>query len=159
MNDRTQAGHWEIDHIIGAKNRSALMTFTERVSRFCFAVTMPCGYNAEAVLGGLIEGLDLIPADLRYSITFDQGSEWAQWETIAATYGIDVWFCDPHSPWQRGQIENQNRQWRWWFPRGTNLARLQPATVDTVADLLNNQRRRHLNNQTPTQIYTALTVR
>jgi transposase, IS30 family len=158
VNDRAEPGHWEVDHIIGKRNRSALMTFTERTSRYCFAITMPVGYNATAALGGLVEGLERIPAHLRRSITFDQGSEWAHWHTIAETYNMNIWFCDPHSPWQRGQIENQNRQWRWWYPRGTNLANLKPAHVDNVAHILNNQRRRHLNNQTPATIYAALTV-
>ena len=80
------------------------------------------------------------------------------WEAIAVSYGIDVWLCDPHSPWQRGQIENQNRQWRWWFPSGTNLAGLQPATGNTVADIPNIQRRRYLNKHSA-QIYAALTAR
>jgi transposase, IS30 family len=158
VNDRCEPGHWEVDHIIGRANRSALMTFTERVSRFAMAITMPEGYNAAAVVGGLVEGLERIPTHLRRSITFDQGSEWANWETIAATYQLDIWFCDPHSPWQRGQIENQNRQWRWWFPRGTDLAGLNPTHVDNVATILNNQRRRNLDNQRPADIYHALTV-
>jgi transposase, IS30 family len=64
-----------------------------------------------------------------------------------------------HSPWQRGQIENQNRQWRWWFPRGTDLAGLNLTHVDNVATILNNQRRRNLDNQRPADIYHALTVR
>lgn len=156
VNERLEPGHWECDHIIGANNASALMTLTERVSRFSIGITMPLGYTAECVIGGLVEALEQIPAHLRKSITFDQGSEWANWETIKHTYNLDIWFCDPHSPWQRGQIENMNRQWRWWFPRGTNLARLTPTQVNTAANLLNNQRRRHLNNQTPQHLYTQL---
>ena len=91
-------------------------------------------------------------------MTFDQGSEWAEWETITASYGIDVWFCDPHSPWQRGQIENQNRTWRWWFPRGTRLDNLDQAHVDNVAAIINGQRRRNLHYHRPADLYTALTV-
>jgi IS30 family transposase len=75
--------------------------------------------------------------------------------TIADHYGVDAWFCDPHSPWQRGQIENQNRTWRWWFPRGTDLAGLDPAQVNHVGDVINNQRRRHLGYHSPASLYAA----
>ena len=68
-------------------------------------------------------------------------------------------FCDPHSPWQRGQVENLNRQWRWWFPRGTDLAVISPAEADAVAAIINGQRRRSLNYQSPAGLYAALTVR
>ncbi len=159
VNDRTQPGHWEVDQIIGANNRSSMMWLTERVSRYLIPVTMPCGYDAEAVVAGLCEGLDRIPARLLRSVTFDLGSEWAGWEIIAETFGIDAWFCDPHSPWQRGQIENQNRQIRWWYPRGIDLSLVTPHHADNVASILNGQRRRSLGYQSPAAIYHALTVR
>ena len=104
------------------------------------------------------QGLERIPSGLLKSVTFDEGSEWAEWETLVATYRIDAWFCDPHSPWQRGQIENQNRAWRWWFPRGTRLDNLDQTHVDNVANLINGQRRRSLDYQSPTELYDALTV-
>lgn len=75
-----------------------MLWLTERVTRYSIAVTMPEGYSADAMVAGLVEGLDQIPAHLLRSTTFDQGSEWAQWPTIAAAYGIDAWFCDPHLP-------------------------------------------------------------
>lgn len=158
VGDRSEVGHWEIDQIIGARNRSSLLTFTERQTRWAMAITMPEGYDAQATLAGLVVGLERIPAHLLRSITFDQGSEWAEWETIAATYGIDVWFCDPHSPWQRGQIENQNRAWRWWFPRGTRLDNLDQTHVDHAATTINGQRRRKLDYQSPADLYAAATV-
>jgi IS30 family transposase len=158
IGDRLEVGHWEIDQIIGARNQSSLITFAERVTRYTFAITMPEGYDAQATLAGLTVGLDRIPAAMLRSVTFDQGSEWAEWETIAATWGIDVWFCDPHSPWQRGQIENQNRAWRWWFPRGTRLDDLDQTHVDAVAAIINGQRRRNLAYHSPTELYHALTV-
>lgn len=159
VNDRTEPGHWEADQIIGAHNRSSMMWLTERVSRLLIPVTMPCGYAAGEVVAGLCEGLDRIPAHLLRSVTFDQGSEWAGWEIIADTFAIDAWFCDPHSPWQRGQIENQNRQIRWWYPRGIDLSLVSPDHANQVADLLNGQRRRSLDYQSPAAIYHALTVR
>ena len=107
MNERAEAGHWEVDQIIGAYNRSSMIWLTERQSRYLIPVTMPDGYDADAVLAGLIEGLDTVPAHLRRSLTFDCGSEWANWRRLAGHYDLQVWFCDPHSPWQRGQIENR----------------------------------------------------
>ena len=158
VNDRTETGHWEVDQIIGKANRSSMIWLSERVSRFSIPVTMPCGYHADAVVAGLAEGLDRIPSHLLKSITFDQGSEWAGWKTITDHYRIDAWFCDPHSPWQRGQIENLNRQWRWWFPRGTDLSIVEPAYANHVADIINNQRRRSLGYKSPAMLYSALTV-
>lgn len=158
VNERIEPGHWEADHIIGAYNRSAMLWLTERVIRYAIGVTMPEGYTDDAVVGGLVEALEQIPEHLRQSITFDQGSEWANWETIANSYNLDCWFCDPHSPWQRGQIENQNRAWRWWFPKGTDLASIAPAQVNHAANIINNQRRRNLYYQTPANPYTQLTV-
>lgn len=158
VNDRSEAGHWEADHIIGRANRSALMCLTERTTRFSLLITMPNGYTATDALAGLVEGIEQIPEHLRRSITFDQGSEWANWPDLVASYHLDAYFCDPHSPWQRGQIENLNRQWRWWFPRGTDLANITPAHANHVASIINDQRRRSLNYQSPAMLYAALTV-
>ena len=155
VNDRAEVGHWEADQIIGKGNGSSMLWLTERVTRFAIPVTMPCGYSASEVLAGLIVACEQIPTHMLRSVTFDQGSEWAEWETLAATYGIDVWFCDPHSPWQRGQIENQNRQFRWWFPRGTRLDNIAQADADNTANILNNQRRRNMNGQSPTMMYNS----
>lgn len=159
VGDRAEPGHWEADHLIGRANRSALMCLTERVSRYSLLITMPNGYAAADALGGLVEGLEQIPDHLRRSITFDQGSEWAQWPALVDGYGIDAWFCDPHSPWQRGQVENLNRQWRWWFPRGIELAGITPTQADDAAAIINGQRRRSLGYQSPAALYAALTVR
>jgi IS30 family transposase len=158
VNDRSELGHWEADQIIGARNRSSMLWLTERVSRYSFPVTMPEGYSAEAMIAGLTEGLERISAQLLRSITFDQGSEWASWPIIAEAYGIDCWFCDPHSPWQRGQVENLNRQWRWWFPRGADLAGITPGHADHAANNINGQRRRSLDHQSPAGLYAAASV-
>lgn len=158
VNDRLEVGHWEGDQIIGAHNRSSMLTLTERFTRYSIGVTMPEGYSAEAMVGGLLDGLGRIPGHLLRSVTFDQGSEWAEWPTVAEHFGIDVWFCDPHSPWQRGQVENLNRQWRWWFPRGTELRALDPAHVNAAAAIINGQRRRGLNGHSPASLYAAATV-
>ncbi len=135
-----------------------MLWLTERITRYGIGATMPEGYAAEPVLAGLVEACEQIPSHLLRSATFDQGSEWAEWAQLADTYGIDVWFCDPHSPWQRGQIENQNRAWRWWFPRGTDLSKATPAEVDHAAGIINGQRRRNLGGHSPAALYAALTV-
>jgi IS30 family transposase len=158
VNERAELGHWEGDQIIGRGNHSSMLWLTERVTRFSIPVTMPEGYAGDAMLAGLAEGIDGIPAHLLRSITFDQGSEWGCWETIASTYGIDVWFCDPHSPWQRGQVENLNRQWRFWFPRGTDLSGVEPAYAHHVAAIVNGQRRRSFGYQSPAALYAAAAV-
>jgi IS30 family transposase len=158
VNERTEPGHWEVDQIIGANNASSMIWLSERVSRYSIPVTMPLGYAANAVLAGLVEACEQIPPHMLRSLSFDQGSEWAEWESIAATYNLDCWFCEPHSPWQRGQIENLNRQFRWWFPRGTDLGAVSQADADHAASIVNGQRRRGLHNQSPTDLYAALTV-
>lgn len=158
VNERSEPGHWEVDQIIGKKNQSSMIWLTERVTRFSIPITMPLGYAAIEALAGLVEACEQIPPHLLKSLSFDQGSEWAEWETLAVTYGIDCWFCEPHSPWQRGQIENLNRQFRFWFPRGTDLGAVAQADADHAATIVNGQRRRGLNNQSPTDLYTALTV-
>jgi transposase, IS30 family len=155
VNDRLEVGHWEADQIIGKANGSSMLWLTERLTRYAIPVTMPCGYSAAEVLAGLIVACEQIPAHMLRSITFDRGAEWADWETLAATYAIDVWFCDPHSPWQRGQIENQNRQFRWWFPRGTRLDNIAQSYADNTANILNNQRRRKFNGQSPSMMYNS----
>ena len=93
---------------------------------------MPLGYAAVDVLAGL-EACDQMPPHLLRSLSFDQGSEWAEWATLAAICGLDCWFCEPHSPWQRGQIENLDRPFRFWFPRGTDLGGVAQADADHAA--------------------------
>lgn len=158
VNDRSELGHWEADQIIGAHNRSSMLWLTERVTRFSIGVTMPDGYSADAMVGGLVVALEQIPPHLLKSLTFDQGSEWASWETVADTYDVHVYFCDPHSPWQRGQVENLNRQWRYWFPRGTDLSGVEQAYVDHVASIINGQRRRKLGLESPAMLYARAAV-
>jgi IS30 family transposase len=135
-----------------------MIWLSERVTRYSIPVTMPLGYAAVDVLAGLVQACEQIPAHLLGSLSFDQGSEWAEWETLTATYQLDCWFCEPHSPWQRGQIENLNRQFRWWFPRGTDLGVVAQADADHAAAIVNGQRRRGLDNHSPADLYAALTV-
>jgi transposase, IS30 family len=155
VNDRSELGHLEGDLIIGANNASAVLTVIERVTRHSWLVDLPEGYHADAVLAAWTELLDQIPAHMRKSLTLDQGSEWAKWETLSATYDLPVWFCDPHSPWQRGAIENLNGHARFWLPRGTRLDVVSPAELARIAGLLNGQRRRSLGWDSPAMLYAA----
>jgi len=155
VNDRSEVGHWEVDLIIGAHNRSGMLCAIERKHRYGAIVTLPEGYLAESVLAAECELFDQVPGGLARSVTFDQGSEWAEWGLLADHYNLDVWFCDPHSPWQRGAIENYNGHVRYWFPRGTDLAAVEPAHADAVAALLNWQRRRSLGWDSPAARWLA----
>ena len=131
------------------------MRLAKRVSRFSLLITTPEGYGSDAALSDLIHGLEQIPTHLQTSITFDQGSEWAQWPTLEATYDLKAWFCDPRSPWQRGRVENLNRQWGWWLPRGTDLASVEQTPVGEVAALINNLHRRSFDYESSATIYSA----
>jgi IS30 family transposase len=127
VNDRGQIGDWEADQIIGRGNQSSMITLTERVTKYQYTVTLRCGYAAVETLAGLVHAFEQIPAHLRRSVTFDQGSEWAEWETLTATYNLDVYFCDPHSPWQRGQIGSSGSRrvgFRWMGRRADGGAQL-----------------------------------
>lgn len=158
VDDRSQAGHWELDLIVGARNRSAMLTLCERQSRYLAATVLPAGYWREPMIGGFVHALGDIPAHLRRSLTFDRGTEWSIWADLAEHYQLDVWFCDPHSPWQRGQIENANRQLRWWFPRGTDLSIVTQAEADHACSILNHQPRRLFAGDTPANRYADLTA-
>lgn len=91
-----------------------MLWLTERVTRYSIGASMSNGYAGpvDDMVAGLVYGLERMPSHLLRSVTFDQGPEWACWPALAATYKVKVWFCDPDSPWQRGQIENLNRKWR-----------------------------------------------
>ena len=155
VNDRTEPGHFELDLIIGKNNRSALLCGIERLTRYGAIVTLPEGYRAESVLAAMVELFDQIPPDLRRSVTFDQGSEWADWATLVEHYAMTAWFCEPHSPWQRGAVENFNGHVRYWFPRGTDHGLVTPSQADAVTTFLNRQRRRLLGWDSAEQRWLA----
>lgn len=155
VNDRTEPGHFELDLVIGKNNRSGLLCGIERLTRYGAIVTLPEGYRAESVLAAMVELFDQIPPPLRGSVTFDQGSEWADWESLVEHYKMAVYFCDPHAPWQRGAIENFNGHVRYWFPRGTDHGLVTPPQADKVTTFLNTQRRRLLGWDTAEQRWLA----
>ncbi len=156
VEDRSEAGHWEGDLIIGAANRSAAATLVERVSRHALVVALPHGYTAPDVAAAVTDALARQPAHLVCSLTWDQGRETARWADIETALGIEVFFCEPHSPTQRGTNEQTNGLLRRWLPKGTPLD-LSPLRLAVIEDNLNWMPRRLHNWQSAADIHTQLT--
>jgi IS30 family transposase len=168
--DRAVPGHWEGDLIIGT-DRSAIGTLVERSSRFTMLLHLPplpdrdgprvkngpavTGAGAEAVRDAITAQLGGLPEHLRRSLTWDQGAELAQHARLKIDTGLQVFFCDPQSPWQRGTNENTNGLLRQYFPKGTDLARHSPNDLAAVADALNSRPRKTLGWRTPAEVLNA----
>jgi IS30 family transposase len=155
VEDRVEAGHWEGDLIIGAKNASAVVTLVERTSRFTLLGDMPCGYRPDDTLACLSELFDTVPQNLRSSLTWDRGSEMAGWSQLESYFDMPVYFADAHSPWQRGSNENQNRQVRFWLPKGSRLDDVTPEELASITNVLNHQPRRMFGWETSAERYAA----
>jgi len=148
--DRAVPGHWEGDLIIGTRN-SAIGTLVERSSRFVLLLHLPARHDAAAVAAAMTEAMAGLPAALRRSLTWDQGREMAAHAQVTLATGLEVYFCDPHSPWQRGSNENTNGLLRQYFPKGTTLAAHSREHLDAVAAQLNSRPRKTLGWKTPAQ--------
>ena len=154
--DRAVPGHWEGDLIMGAGNTSAVGTLVERSTRFTILLHLPGRHDATSVAEAMIAQMRRLPEHLRRSITWDRGSELAEFDRIQLELGTPVYFCDPRSPWQRGSNENTNRLLRFWLEKGTDLSQHSAADLDRIAATLNARPRPTLNLQTPAQALAEL---
>ena len=156
--DRAVPGHWEGDLIMGANNHSAIGTLVERSTRFVMLLHLPGDHGAEAVRDAMTAKIATLPEALRRSITWDQGVEMAQHAQFSIDTGVPVYFCDPHSPWQRGSNENTNGLLRQYFPKHISLRRFTAADLDAAADSLNGRPRQTLAWKTPAERLDELLV-
>ena len=173
VEDRAVPGHWEGDLIIGLDS-SAIATLVERTTRFTMLLHLPrleghgqlrvkngpplAGHGAEAVRDAIAAAITTLPAQLRQSLTWDQGSEMSQHARLRIETGLPIYFCDPHSPWQRGTNENTNGLLRQYFPKGTDLARHSATDLDAIASTLNGRPRKTLGWKTPAEALDDLLV-
>ena len=148
--DRAVPGHWEGDLLMGTRN-NAIATLVERQTRYCQLVALPDGPTAEPVCEALKASIITLPIQLRRSLTWDQGKEMAEHRRFSIDTGVEVYFCDPRSPWQRGSNENTNGLLRQYFPKGQTLAGVTQAELDEVAQKLNDRPRQTLGFRTPAQ--------
>lgn len=156
IEDRAVPGHLEGDLIVGKDNGSQIGTLVERTSRAVKLVHLPAGRDAITVADAIVTTISDWPASLRRSITWDQGSELAAHQRITMAAGAKVYFCDPHSPWQRGTNENTNGLLRQYFPKGTDLSGYTRADLDAVEIELNGRPRKSLGWRTPAEVLLEL---
>ncbi len=153
VEDRAVPGHWEGDLIIGKGGRSAIGTLVERSSRYVVLLHLPHGRTAEDVRAALTRQISKLPAELRRTLTWDQGKEMAEHVRFSTDTNMVVYFCDPHSPWQRGSNENTNGLLRQYFPSKADLSVHSAAHLNAVARELNNRPRQTLNWMKPSEVF------
>ena len=168
--DRAVPGHWEGDLILGLGS-SAIGTLVERTTRFTMLLHLPrmagpgsppvkngpalAGHGAKAVRDAIASSITKLPEQLRRTLTWDQGAEMAQHTQLRVDTGLGIFFCDPHSPWQRGTNENTNGLLRQYFPKGTDLSRHSRDDLEAVASALNSRPRKTLGWKTPAEVLDA----
>jgi transposase, IS30 family len=156
VEDRAQPGHWEGDLVMGAGNRSAIGTLVERTTRFLILLAFPDGIpTSDGVRQAITSALESFPQTLRRTLTWDQGKELAMHQQLTAAIGTGVFFCDAHSPWQRGSIENMNGPLRDYFPKGTDLSVHTVEDIGRVATEVNDRPRKTLNWQRPAALFNS----
>ena len=157
VEDRAVPGDWEGDLILGStESGSAIGTLVERTTGFTLLLHLRGNHTADTVADAMIHKMAELPEQLRRTLTWDQGSEMSSHVRIAEATGLDIYFCDPHSPWQRGTNENTNGLLRQYFPKGTDLSRWGPGYLDKVAAELNNRPRKRLHWRTPAEALDKL---
>jgi IS30 family transposase len=149
--DRAVPGHWEGDLIFG-RGMSPVATLVERATRFLMLVALPEGKRSDLVADALAAKITTLPAALTRTLTWDQGHEMAEHARFTIDTGIQVYFCDPKSPWQRGSNENTNGLLRQYLPRSVNMHDYSQADLDAIADRLNGRPRQTLGYRTPSQV-------
>lgn len=149
IEDRAVPGHWEGDLLLGREGKSAIGTLVERTTRYVMLFRIPKQRTAEQVREAMTETIQTLPEALRRSLTWDQGGELAQHVRFTVDTGVQIYFCDPHSPWQRGSNENTNGLLRQYFPKGTSLRDVTDEELQRVADSLNNRPRQTLDWSKP----------
>ena len=155
--DRAVPGHWEGDLILGSvASGSAIGTLVERATRYVLLLHLPDNHTALTVQEAMVAKMSELPEQLLRTLTWDQGIEMTNHARIAAATGLDIYFCDPHSPWQRGTNENTNGLLRQYFPKGTDLSRWGPGYLDNIAAELNNRPRKTLDWRTPAEALDQL---
>ena len=155
VDDRVMPGHWEGDFIKGAGNQSSVGVLVERTSRLVLLAKMEDATAASA-LAGFTAKLNSIAAPLRQSFTYDQGKEMTRHQELSAATGVRVYFCDPHSPWQRGTCENTNGLLRQYLPKGTDLSIYSQDELDAIADSLNSRPRATHAFHSPFEVFERM---
>jgi IS30 family transposase len=154
--DRAVPGHWEGDLIIGKDCKSAVGTLVERTTRYVLLLHLPDGRDAHLVEQAIRQAITTLPAGLARTITWDQGIEMSYHADFTIATGIPVYFCDPHSPWQRGSNENTNGLLRQYLPKGTDLSLHTAEDLTRIAGSLNGRPRKTLGFMTPSEKLTEL---
>ncbi len=154
--DRAVPGHWEGDLILGKNNRSAIGTLVERSTRFVILLHLPGPHDLLAFQHAVVTAMTALPAQLRRSLAWDQGLEMRHHKQISVAADLPIYFCDPHSPWQRGTNENTNGLLRQYLPKGSDLSVHTPADLNDIARSLNGRPRQTLNWLKPIEVITPL---
>ena len=154
--DRAVPGHWEGDLILGEGGRSAVGTLVERTTRVVLLLHLEDGRSAESVEAAMRKAIATLPAELRRSITWDQGAEMSSHASFTTATGIPIYFCDPHSPWQRGSNENTNGLLRQYLPKGIDLSKNSAPDLEAIQRSLNDRPRKTLGYLTPSEAYAQV---